>query len=149
MMYGLSNLVNQAAIQLTKRNAYTAAQIVLGTDAPKTQLMTVATNYTNSVIPKANRALSVQQILGDLDFTHFTAAAKDATDTSVSKKIADAEKSMSSFGLAESPLGLPNWLLLAGVGVGGYYLYKKKKSSGWKLFSKPTAAAVATAVPKA
>lgn len=147
-MGSLSNLVNPQAIQLTKANAYRAAQIVLGTSAPQSQLIQVASQYTAFVIPRANRALSLQQILGDVDFVRFTSAAKDSTDSSVSEKISKAEKMVNGeFGLSESPLGVPNWLVYAGLGVGGYFLYKKKKTAGWKFFSKPvTAAAV---VPKA
>ncbi len=143
---GMGNLVNPQAIQLTKANAYTAAKIVLGTSAPQSQLIQVATQYTQSVIPHANRALTVPQILGDIDFLKYTSAAVSGSDSSVSDKIAKAESSL-KLGLGGSALGVPNWLLYTGIGVGGYFLYKKQKSSGWKFFSKPVAAA--SVVPKA
>ncbi len=138
---GFSGLVNPQAIQLTKANAYRAAQITLGTSAPMSQLTQVATEYTNRVTPKLNRYATVQQILGDIEFTQVVAKVKEGTDPTVSEKISMVEKEISGFGLQGHLLGVPNWLLYAGLGTAGYYFYKKKKSGGaFKFFSKPVAA---------
>ncbi len=140
MFLGIGALVNPQAIALTKANAYRAAQVVLGTSAPQSQAMKAAVDYTNFIAPKLSRAATVQQILGDLDFTRFVTAAKEASDPSIESKILKAEKSM-DFGLSGHVLGLPNWLLYSGLGAAGYFYYKKKKSGGgFKLFSKPLTA---------
>ena len=150
-MFGnIGVLVNPAAIQLTKANAYTAAKMVLGLSTPQSQLVTVATNYTNSVIPKISRALSVQQILGDIDFVKFTAAAKDGTDSSVSDKIAKEESKIAgSIGFSDSPLGVPNWIVYGGLGAAAYWYYKKRKKTGTTGASVvPSAAPVVASNPR-
>ncbi len=145
MFLGFSGLVNPQAVALTKSNAYIAAKIVLGLNAPMVQLLKAAADYTTYAIPKLNRAASVQQILGDLEFARITSQAKDSTTGSVSDKIAKVEKEMTGLGLNAAPLGVPNWLLYAGAAAGGYYLYKKKKNAGWKFFTKPTGSVVPSA----
>ncbi len=147
MFLGFSGLVNQQAIALTKANAYTAAKVVLGLNAPMVQLLKAASDYTAYAIPRLNRAATVPQILSDLKFAEIASQAKDSTTGSVSDKIAKAEKAVSgSLALGDAPLGVPNWLLYAGAAAGGYFLYKKKKASGWKFFSKPSGASVVPSV---
>ncbi len=138
---GFGALVNPQAIALTRANAYQAARIVLGISAPIHQAMKAANEYTAFIQPKLNRAATVQQILGDLDFAQFVARAKEAAEPSLSEKIMKAEKDMSGFSLQGNLLGVPNWLLYGGLAVGGYFYYKKKKAGGgFKFFSTPAAA---------
>lgn len=144
MFLGIGNLVNPQAIAVTKANAFAAAKVVLGLEEPQTTLMMIAQNYTNFVIPKTNRALTVPQILGDLEFSRFVSAAKDATNPSIESKIDKAVTS--EFGLTDSPLGISNWIIYAGLAAGGYYLYKKKKLPFMK---KQIPAALIPTPPKA
>lgn len=146
---GFGNLVNPQAIALTRSNAYQAARIVMGIGAPITQAMSAAQAYTNFIIPKLNRAATVQQILGDLDFARFVSQAKDAADGSASDKVAKVEKEISGeFGLGDHLLGIPNYLLYGGLLVGGYFYYKKKKKSGgFNWFKKKALSAPASLVP--
>lgn len=123
-MFGV--LVNQAAIALTKANAYTAAKIVLGTAAPQSELMQVAMAYTNYIIPKVVRAQSVQQILGDIEFSTFTSQATTTSGTPAAGEIGKAKESIkSALGIGEAPLGVPNWLIYTGIAAAGYWYYKK------------------------
>jgi|SRR6187402_2301680 len=146
MFLGIGALVNPAAIQLTKANAYTAAKVVLGLNAPQTQLMKIAEDYTRHIIPRANRAPTVPMILGDFEFSKFVSQAKDGIDGAASAKIENTARMLGgSFSLGDSLLfGIPNYLLYAGLGAAGYWYVKKKKAAGWKLFSKP---ASVSAVP--
>lgn len=120
-------LVNQQAIALTKANAYTAAKIVLGTAAPQSQLVQVATAYANYIVPKVNRAQTVQQILGDIEFATFTSQATTPSGTAAAGEIGKAKESIkSTLGIGEAPLGIPNWLLYTGLAAGVYWYYKKR-----------------------
>lgn len=147
MFLGIGALVNPQAIQLTRANAYTAASIVMGTEAPQSQKMQVAVQYTNQVLPKLNRFATVPQILSDLTFTQVVSQVKDAADPTVSEKIAKAEKEIGGeFGLTDHLLGIPNYLLYGGLAVAGYFYWKKKKKSGgFNLFKKPAASLVPSA----
>lgn len=139
----LGNLINPQAINLTRANAYAAAKIVLGTAAPQAELIKVATNYTNYIVPRVNRAQSVQQILGDTQFSVFTSQASDHSgEGAAASQIKRTESQVAStFGPAEAPLGVPNWLLYGGVAVAGYFYYRKKHPSAFT-------PAAATMVPK-
>lgn len=127
---GMDSLVNPQAIQLTKANAYKAAQIVLGTSASQAQLIRTANDYTNSVIPKLNRAASVGQIVGDPDFATFASRAKDSLDASPSEKIAKVEKEMKGvMDPSGTTFGVPNLIVYGGVAAAGYWYWKKRKKS--------------------
>lgn len=143
----IGNLVNPQAIALTRANAYAAAKVVLGLEAPMTTLMLIANNYTQYVIPKTNRALSQQQILGDLEFARFVSAGQDAAASGGGSETAKIEKDVSgTLGPTDSPLGLPNWIFYIGLAAGVYYLYKKKK---FPFAKKPIPAALIPTPPKA
>ncbi len=138
-MFG--NLVNPQAIALTRSSAYIAAKMVMGLAAPQAQLLMVANNYTKFIIPKLNRAATVPQILGDLDFSRFISQAKDATDSSLESKIEKGAKSIAGeFGLHDTPLGVPNWIVYLGLGGAAYYFYKKRNGGGFKIFGATPAA---------
>ncbi len=148
MFLGFSGLVNPAAIQLTKANAFQAAKVVLGLNAPTTTLLRVADSYTRFVIPQTNRALSVQQILGDVNFSRFISEGKDATDAKTGKLDKILGGDSHDFSLGGSALfGLPNWLLYGGAGYVAYRAYKKHKTTGKWFGGATPAAAVPTAIP--
>ncbi len=148
MFLGIGNLVNPAAIALTKTNAYQAAKVVLGLNAPTPTLLSIAEKYTAFVIPQANRALTVPQILGDINFTRFVSEGKDAGEVSKLDKVLSGGSS--SYGLTDSiAFGIPNWVLYGGVGVLAYRYYRKKRAAGGlKLFGGAAPASVVpTAIP--
>lgn len=141
MFLGIGNLVNPAAIQLTKANAYQAAKVVLGLNADSTTLRTIAERYTAFAIPRLNRAASVPQILSDLDFSRFVSEGKDGPPQKTIDKV-DKLLGSSSYGLGDSLfLGIPNFVLYGGLGYLGYRYYKKKKATGGLSFFKPQAVA--------
>ncbi len=141
MFLGFHGLTNPQAIQLTKANAYRAAQIVMGTGAQQSQLYKAATDYTNFIAPKLNRYATVQQIITDPEFAMFVSRAKDGNET-VSEKI---ERANSAFGLSDSLLfGIPNWVLYGAAGFLGYQYYKKH---GFKLPASSVASTPIVAGP--
>jgi hypothetical protein len=130
MFLGLSNLVNPAAIALTKANAYQAAKVVLGLNEPTSTLLSIAEKYTAFVLPQTNRALTVQQILGDVNFSRFVDEGKNGPVDHPSA-IAKVENALESkFGLSDAFLfGIPNLVTYGALGYVGYRYYKKRQSA--------------------
>lgn len=150
MFLGIGNLVNPAAIQLTKANAYQAAKVVMGLNTDSATLRAVADKYTAFIIPRLNRAASVQQILSDLDFARFVSEGKDGPPQKTVDKV-DKLLGGGSYGLTDSLFfGIPNWVLYGGGGYLAYTYYKKKKASGgFSFFKTKTTAAPALPSPVA
>ncbi len=142
MFLGLGNLINPAAIALTKSNAFQAARVVLGLNAPTATALSIAEKYTAWVIPQTNRALTVQQILGDVNFSRFVSEGQDSAKPDKIEKLLSGG---GSYGLTDSlAFGIPNWILYGAGGYFGYRYYKKKKASGG-IFKAVTAPVVAAA----
>ncbi len=141
MFLGVGNLVNPAAIQLTKANAYQAAKIVLGLNTDSATLRSAADKYSAFVIPRLNRAASVQQILSDIDFARFTSEAKDGPPQKTIDKV-DKLLGGGNYGLGDSLFfGIPNFVLYGGLSYLGYRYYKKRKASKTTVASATTVSA--------
>lgn len=93
-----------------RSNAYNAAKMSDPT-ADVTTLYTIATDYMHLVQPHVNRALTTQQIAHDPQFLVTVARVKNAA------------KAGSGSG-GEVVGAIEGVILLAGLAVGGWYLYK-------------------------
>ncbi len=121
-------LINQAAIALTRANAYAAARQVLGAKTPTDVLFTAADDYLKFVVPKTNRALMTPEIVHDINFFKIAKAAKSAGAEAKKEKDAGPLIEPGSFGLTESMFGdIPNYLIYGGVAAVGYWYYRKHK----------------------
>lgn len=139
---GMGNLINPAAIALTKANAFQAAKTVLGLNAATATCLAIAEKYTAWVLPQTNRALTVQQILGDVNFSRFVSEGQDsaAGHKSTVDKVESALES--KYGLFDSLLfGIPNIAIYGGLGYLGYRYWKKRKAARGSATTAPLATA--------
>ncbi len=126
---GLGVLVNQAAISMTRANAYNAAKQALGPKASAAVVYEAGDNYLKYVIPRTNRALTVFEISRDINFRRMLDAAKEAGAAKAISKAKDADPilDVSDYSLTGSLFGsVPNYLILGVAAAGGYWYWKKK-----------------------
>lgn len=123
-MDGLGNLVNKAAIALLQRNAYDAASVTLGHEASVATIQRIVEAYVKYVTPRTNSTLTLDQILHDPNFQAIIEANRDGGMTG-------SAAHGGGWGLFDHAImGLPNWLVYAGIGGAAYWYYKKSKRSG-------------------
>ena len=144
-MFGnIQGLVNPAAIAVTKANAFQAAKVVLGLNAATATCLQIAEKYTAWVLPQTNRALTMQQILGDVNFARFVEEVQNGTPAKTVDKV-DKLLGGGGYGLSDSLLfGIPNWVLYGGAGYFAYTYYKKRGGIGFKMPAVPSATPAAT-----
>lgn len=137
MFLGFGALVNQAAIAMTRNNAYQAAKVVLGPKASQDVLFKAADDFVRFVQPRTNRALQTVEIVHDMNFARIAKAAQSSEEKSLKDQIKEGADSL-NIGLNDSlAFGIPNYLLYGAIAVGGFLLWKKKSGGkGFHLFKK-------------